>query len=205
MNDSYTSQLIIVNVSHSLLGANVECASYSGSHVGIKQILFMTGALIILLHYYLIYYFIIAPLPPPSNVTLSLVNSSHLTFTWNSVSLNCQALHYKINTTNCGQCPSSTDTNSIACNIPNSITTEQTCVLTVEAVVCGNVSGIPSESIVFVMKGLLIYTTNITTVTALVPNAPRINITSEYSGETKKLTKISVQLITSGLVCVTII
>ena len=117
-------------------------------------------------------------------------------------------MHYKINTTSCGQCPNTADTNSVTCNIPNSITTEQTCVLTVEAVVCGNVSGIPSKPIVFVMKGLLIklilYTSKFTTVTALVPNAPRINVTSEYSGETKKLTKISVQLVTSGLVCVTL-
>ena len=33
----------------------------------------------------------------------------------------------------------------------------------------------------------------------LVPNAPRINATSEYSDETKKLIKISVELVTSGL------
>ena len=38
VSDSYTSQLI-VNVSHSLLGANVECISDRGSRVGIKQIL----------------------------------------------------------------------------------------------------------------------------------------------------------------------
>ena len=77
-------------------------------------------------------------------------------------------MHYKINATNCGQCPSTADTNSVTCDIPNNVAFEQICVLTVEAVVCGNV-------------------------------------TSEYSGETKKLIKIFVQLITSGLVRVTII
>ena len=42
VNDSYTSQLT-VNVSQSLIGANVECTSDSGSHVGTKQILLTTG------------------------------------------------------------------------------------------------------------------------------------------------------------------
>ena len=54
-------------------------------------------------------------------------------------------MHYKINATNCGQCPSTADTNSVTCNIPNNVSFEQICVLTVEAVVCGNISGIPSE------------------------------------------------------------
>ena len=44
MNDSYTSQLV-VNVSQSLIGVNVECADDSGSHVGTKQILLTTGKL----------------------------------------------------------------------------------------------------------------------------------------------------------------
>ena len=42
VNDSYTSQLT-VNVSQSLIDANVECASDSGSHVGTKQIFLTTG------------------------------------------------------------------------------------------------------------------------------------------------------------------
>ena len=99
-------------------------------------------------------YSITAPLPPPSNVTLSKINSSHLTFTWNSVSPDCQAVHYKVNATNCGQCPNTADSNSVTCTIPTNIAFEQNCVLAVEAVVCGDVSGIPSEPIVFAMKGL---------------------------------------------------
>ena len=154
MNDSYTSQLI-VNVSQSLIGANVECSSYSGSHVGIEQMLLTTGTFQSTITYISIIHFISAPFPPPSNVTLSLINSSHLTLTWNSVSPNCQAVHYKINTTNCGQCPNTADTNSVTCNISKNVAFEQICVLTVEAVVCGNVSGIPSEPTVFVMNGLL--------------------------------------------------
>ena len=42
MNGSYTSQLV-VNVSQGIIGANVECASDSGSHVGTKQIQLTTG------------------------------------------------------------------------------------------------------------------------------------------------------------------
>ena len=42
VNDSYTSQLIL-NVSQSLIGANIECSNHSGSIVGTKQILPTTG------------------------------------------------------------------------------------------------------------------------------------------------------------------
>ena len=42
MNDSYISQLVI-NVSQSLIGANVECVTDGGTHVGTKQILVTTG------------------------------------------------------------------------------------------------------------------------------------------------------------------
>ena len=40
VNDSYTSQLTIVNISQSLIGENIECA---GSHDGAKQVLLTTG------------------------------------------------------------------------------------------------------------------------------------------------------------------
>ena len=42
VNDSYTSHLV-VNVSQSLIGANVECATDSGHHVGTTQIQLTTG------------------------------------------------------------------------------------------------------------------------------------------------------------------
>jgi hypothetical protein len=42
VNNSYTSQLTI-NVSQSLVGANVECANINRSHIGTKQILLTTG------------------------------------------------------------------------------------------------------------------------------------------------------------------
>ena len=100
-------------------------------------------------------FFISAPLPSPTDVTLSLINSSHLKFTWNSVSPNCQALHYKINITNCGQCsnatscgitcPTSTDTYSVSCGIKMLATLLETCTVTIIIlpVVCGNISGTP--------------------------------------------------------------
>ena len=50
VNDSYTSQLII-NVSQSLIGTNVDCGSDNGSHVGTKQILVTTGTCIIYYYY----------------------------------------------------------------------------------------------------------------------------------------------------------
>ena len=158
VNDSYTSQLI-VNVSQSLINATVECALSDGeSQIGTKQILLTTGTFNPQQSHKLIintrHFYHTAPLPPPNNVTLSMVNSSHLTFTWNSVSPNCQAVHYKINATNCGQCPSSTscsvtcpiytDTNSVSCGISNInmlATLPETCAVIFQPVVCDNVSG----------------------------------------------------------------
>ena len=44
MNDSYTSHFV-VNVSQSIIGANVECARQSDGmlHIGTEQILLTTG------------------------------------------------------------------------------------------------------------------------------------------------------------------
>ena len=63
VNDSYTSQLIIVNVSQSLIGVNIECSSNSGSIVGTEQILLTTGTFqsTITLHFYHIFYFSTPP------------------------------------------------------------------------------------------------------------------------------------------------
>ena len=63
VNDSYTSQLIIFNVSQSLISANIECSSYSGSIVGTEQILLTTGTFqsTITLHFHHIFYFSTPP------------------------------------------------------------------------------------------------------------------------------------------------
>ena len=64
-------------------------------------------------------------------------------------------MHYKINTTNCGQCPNiaschsgvtcpiSTNTNSVLCGIDFDMlaTLPVTCAIIIQSVVCGNVSG----------------------------------------------------------------
>jgi hypothetical protein len=171
VNGSYTSQLL-VNVSQGLNSADVECARQTLSngvlHIGTEQILLTTGLSILNL---LIVLFIgtydiikiIAPLPSPSNVTLSQINSSRLTFTWNSVSPDCQAVHYEITVTNCGQCPNTTscgvicpisaDTNSVSCIINENILSAtdldllETCVIMIQPVVCGII--ISGDSFIF--------------------------------------------------------
>ena len=53
-------------------------------------------------------------------------------------------MHYKINATDCGQCPNSTDTNSVLCGIDILTTLPETyyaCAIIIQPVVCGNVSG----------------------------------------------------------------
>ena len=71
VNDSYTSQLI-VNVSQSLIGTNVDCGSDIGSHVGTKQILVTTGtpspcaAIIVILCTFNFNFIIYCSTPPTS-------------------------------------------------------------------------------------------------------------------------------------------
>ena len=96
---------------------------------------------------------IIVSLPPPNNIRISHVNKRQLSLTWNSVSQNCPALRYKINATNCGECPDITTSNNVTCIIDNTITQPQTCTITVKSVVCGNVLGIPSEPVSVLLKG----------------------------------------------------
>ena len=167
MNETFTSQLV-VNVSQSLNGTNVECSSSSGSRVGTKQIQLTTGAynhyMILLCALRLCFDAAPLPWPPPSNVILSQINSAHLTFTWNPVAPNCQAVHYEINVINCGQCPNttscgiiitcpiSTDTNSVSCSINAMLNAlPETCAIILQPVVCGSVYG---NSSIFNVKDL---------------------------------------------------
>ena len=158
VNDSYTSQLTI-SVSQHLNGSTIECTSDSGRQVGSSQILITTGKIkveeIVWISVIVTICLLIVPLPTPSNIKLAY-NKGRLMLTWlpEPVFLSCPAVHYNINATNCGKCPDTTTSNNVTCIIDNTITLPQTCTLTLQSVVCGNVLGTYSEPVTVIMKGL---------------------------------------------------
>ena len=91
--------------------------------------------------------FVVAPLPPP-NVTLTRFhyNNGQLTFNWSSPT--CPAVYYNINSTNCGECPHNTTSDSITCQSVLNSKSSNKCLLSVQSVVCDNLHGAFSQPVI---------------------------------------------------------
>ena len=64
-------------------------------------------------------------------------HSNLLTFHWKRTATDCSTVHYNINSSNCGSCPTATNRTSVTCtNIP---TNGGECVFAVSTVVCENI------------------------------------------------------------------
>ena len=94
---------------------------------------------------------IVDPYPPPSNIHLAEINSTHLTFHWSPISSNCDAIQYRIMRSNCGLCPNVTNSTSVTCYINGLFTNSSRqlylCTFTVQTVVCANIVGNESKRI----------------------------------------------------------
>ena len=62
--------------------------------------------------------------------------SNQLTFDWNPVAPDCQAVEYHIRASNCGSCPITTNNTSVTCT---DVTSDGLCIFFVETVVCGSI------------------------------------------------------------------
>ena len=93
-------------------------------------------------------------LTPPGNVHISNddVGSRQLTFGWSRslVDPDCPAIHYNIQSSNCGSCPTTTNHTNVTCtdvltngnDIQNML-----CIFAIQTVVCGNISGNASDRV----------------------------------------------------------
>ena len=93
--------------------------------------------------YYLAIIFNIAdPFPPPSNVMLTDVNPTQLTFSWDPAGTNCLAVKYSILAENCGSCPTKSNTTAAVCTNPQSQPNPgTTCIFRVHTEVCEGIIG----------------------------------------------------------------
>ena len=93
-----------------------------------------------------IYIYFAGPLPPPSRLYISAVDfgSRELTFTWSPVAQGCP-LHYNILSSNCGSCPTTTNTTIVTCtDVP---TDGSVCTFALQTVVCSNIIGNSSDPV----------------------------------------------------------
>ena len=78
-------------------------------------------------------------------------NSSQLIFQWSSVALSCEAVHFYINASNCGHCPNVTNDTTIRCT---GFSLNQVCLLSVQTVVCDNITGNESRRVEVILSGM---------------------------------------------------
>ena len=80
------------------------------------------------------------PLPPPSDISWERTGTDELLFSWNPVVSNCSSIHYNIFDSNCGICPNFTTGTNITCTNVSTIHLSM-CILAIQTVICGNISG----------------------------------------------------------------
>ena len=78
-------------------------------------------------------------------------NSSQLIFQWSSVGPPCEAIHYHINASKCGHCP--TVTNDITVTCTGFSLDNQVYLLAIQIVVCDNITGNESSGVEVTLKG----------------------------------------------------
>ena len=93
------------------------------------------------------------PPTPPTNLTWEWTEGhSSITFTWSPSDSNCSNIHYNIKECGCGTCPNYSTVASITCsNTSNG--TLHTCSISLQTVICGNISGVWSNPVYLSMMG----------------------------------------------------
>lgn len=90
---------------------------------------------------------------PPMDINWELIGTNMVMFTWSPVISNCSKVKYNIVHSECGSCPNTTTYANVTCtNITNNSLLE--CMLAVQTVVCGNISGDWSSEISLRAKGM---------------------------------------------------
>ena len=87
-------------------------------------------------------FFYTGPFSPPGEVSINLtaLGSRQLTISWTPVAPDCPAVHYNIQPSNCGSCPTTTNHTNVTCT---DISTDQKtlCTFALRTVVCGHIAG----------------------------------------------------------------
>ena len=75
------------------------------------------------------------PIQSPSDIHVSDITPTHITFSWSTVVSDCRNINYNLHTDNCGICPSATFHTTVSCNNPS--IDGRVCHFRAKSVVCG--------------------------------------------------------------------
>ena len=102
-------------------------------------------------------FYVTAPYPSPKQPSLSLVDLElrQTSFTWSPVAPDCPAIHYNILASNCGSCPTTTNHTNVTCTEIPFEQNGEICALSLQTVVCGNVTGNMSDAARGLFRGNL--------------------------------------------------
>ena len=93
--------------------------------------------------------------PPPIHVYVANASSEKLTFSWTSMAPDCSSVHYRINSSNCGTCPTIVNTMTATCYDLKLSRDAPVCTFTVQNDICG-VTGSLSNPLLVAIKGSII-------------------------------------------------
>ena len=142
------------------------------------------------------------PYSAPNDVQLVSITSEGLTFNWTSVDPTCSAVSYGVSATDCGNYPSSTNLTTIVCSGIQLSGETQTCTLSVQSFVCGDITSNFSDPLNISLQGILKLISkldlmigdsiilNYNTATTI----PRANILPRYWQNTSNLAVLGVEI-----------
>ena len=152
-NNCYTSNLDVL-VSSELNGRTVECIidDVTTSRVIDTSTLFITTSKIKIISVtYIIYIVHAAPFPPPTNVQLVMAGPGELTFSWSPPQQRCPYLTFNVISNDCGTCQNNSAFSNMTCR---EFTLPSTCTLTVQSIICGNLSSAESMPVTARLNGI---------------------------------------------------
>lgn len=83
----------------------------------------------------LLYYLLTEPIQSPTDVHITDISSTFITFSWSAVASDCRNIKYNLYAENCGICPFATFHTSASCNSPT--IDGRICQFRAKSVVCG--------------------------------------------------------------------
>lgn len=102
------------------------------------------------------FFFSLEPFSTPNNIHLARVDPGEMVFSWNQTQ-NCPSIYYNLTSTNCGNCPDTTNENSVVCFNFTTSDSVTICIFMVQVVICSNsdapIVGNPSNSITVNLTG----------------------------------------------------
>ena len=141
----------------------------------------------------------VASFPAPINVRLVRATPGEVTFSWSPPPQKCPSLTFNVISNDCGTCQNNSAFSNTTCR---DFTLPSTCTLTIQSIICGNLTSTESSPVIARLNGILRYIylalQLLLDFPFSVPEVPTImEVYSYYSESDRRLLRLTVNFSTT--------